>query len=173
MAFLHLNDVSLVVLVRSLWCFLYSAFTLLFHIPHSTMLLVVFLLPMRMFLGMIFSAACNMDLTRQLCSSSIVLVLYFHCYCSLFLKLHPICSFYIKMPLNSSITKSFYVESNIPSLKLSKIYQSTYTGLSVNFNMMRIYTMYIYWHLKLKENAIVLQNKKIGYAFWNIELHAC
>ena len=70
---------------------MFSLFSLSFHILLSIMLLLVFPSPLRL-TWRCFSAACNIDLFRQLYSFSIFLVLHISCVFSK--KLHPICSSY-------------------------------------------------------------------------------
>ena len=91
MALIHWNVLNLVRLLGLVGIFyiLLSLLSLSFYIFCSTMLLLVFSLSLRMF----FFAAYSMVLTRQHCASSdCVLVLYFHCYYALFMKLRQICS---------------------------------------------------------------------------------
>ena len=74
MALLHWNDVILVLSVVSHQYFLSSALTILSSFSHSSFHHATgdHFFASEDVLGMVFSAACNMVLIRQLCASSIV-----------------------------------------------------------------------------------------------------
>ena len=96
MALLHQNVLNLVLFVGFRRCFLYPALIILsshsyFLFNHAT---VGLCLVSEDILGMVFSAACNMVLTRQLCACSIVFWFCTFVVIVIFLKLRPICSSY-------------------------------------------------------------------------------
>ena len=97
MALLRCNVLNLVLFIGFHWFFIYSALTIFSFLSHSSFhhATVSLLFVSVDVLGMVFSAAYSMVLTRQLCASSIV---FWFCtlvvFCALFLKLRPICTSY-------------------------------------------------------------------------------
>ena len=74
MALLPWNVLNLVLFVGSCQCFLYSAFTILSSLSHSSFhhATVGLLFVSEDVFGMVLSTACSMVLTRQLCDFLIV-----------------------------------------------------------------------------------------------------
>ena len=111
--FLRWNALSLIVFVGSLWCFLYSALTILFFFSHSSFhyATVGLLFVSEDVLGMVFSAACSIVLTRQLCTSSIevwfctffVIVIYFWNCVQFAFPILNLCCCFMETSLSSSM----------------------------------------------------------------------